>query len=315
LALLLALTLMPFCTSFSQGAMSTSAEADLEISGKLEVNGTTKVDGWEANIVRTAIDSPVNNPTFGLLSTGNGDGKVNATEAYNYAQKAVTAGLVKMAFDMEFIKVAQDGKDIPATLTSMAFPDASGNVTGGSPLNVTFTVDFQTDFDQGVDTHKYSFSVNFHNISYSVRFKVPAGWDIGIVGGIHDKKIVNTDKESYVQGVGAGDGTKVTVEIKKESEWCCLVLGAIVVIIALIVIYILFRKYKKKREVSMTQPEYVTVEGDGHTEMTVVKPDLERRIKPTDRTFGKDYFDKEKKDGTVPAETVQEDENIEKDDK
>jgi len=295
--------------------MSTSASADLASSGKLTVNGTTMVDGWEANILRTAIDSPVNNPTFGLLDTGNGDGQVNATEAYNYAQKAVTAGLVKMAFDMGFIKVSQDGKDIPATLTAMAFPDASGNITTGSPLNVTFEVDFQTDFDQGVNTHKYSFSVNFHNISYAVKFKVPAGWDIGIVNGIHEQKIVNTDKESYVRGQGAGDGTKVTVEVKKESEWCCLVLGAIVVIIILIGVYILFRKYKKKREVSMTQPEYVTVEGDGHTEMSVVKPALERRIKPTDRTFGKDYFDGEKKDGTAPAETIQNDEGTEKEDK
>ena len=66
-ALLIVLAVV--CTSSSVSAsVTTTAKAKLETSGKLIVTGNSTVRGWEANLVRAALDSPIDNPSFNLLA-------------------------------------------------------------------------------------------------------------------------------------------------------------------------------------------------------------------------------------------------------
>jgi hypothetical protein len=140
------------------------------------------------------------------------------------------------------------------------------------------------------------------NVTFNVRFDAPSGWDISTVSGLKGKKIVNTDKQSYVTGTGLGDGTKVTIEIKKESGWCFLVLVMIIVIAVLLGVYIMFAKRRRAREMSMKQPEHVKVPvqkgekmpGDTENQKVEGPGGVERRISDEKRTFGKEYFNEEK---------------------
>jgi hypothetical protein len=281
-ALLIVLALV--CTSSSVSAsVTTTAKAKLESSGKLTVTGNSTVRGWEANLVRAALDSPIDNPSFNLLASGNGDGYVNASEAALYAQKVVQTDILKNAFDLGVINVEEDGKDIPSKLANLAFPDVSGIVASGNPLNVTFSVECTAKFSQEKDPHKYAMTVSPQNVTFNVRFEVPSGWDISTVTGLKNKKIVNTDKQSYVTGTGMGDSTKITIEVKKESGWCFLVLVMIIVIAVLIGVYIMVARRKSAHDKSMKQPE--SPEGSGG---------VERRISDDKRTFGKEYFNEDK---------------------
>ena len=300
-ALLIVLALI--CLSSSASAsVTTTAKAKLETSGKLTVTGNSSVQGWEANLVRAALDSPIDNPSFNLLASGNGDGYVNATEAAFYAQRVVQTDILKNAFDLGLIKVQEDGKDLPAKLTALGFPDVSGIVASGNPLNVSFSVESTAKFSQDKDPHKYAMAVSYKNVTFSFRFDAPKGWDIGTVSGLKSKKIVNTDKASYVTGTGTGGDTKVTIEVKKESGWCFLVLVMIIVIAVLIGVYIMFAKYRTAREVSMKQPEHIEVPvqkgermpGDTKGPKAEGPGGVERRISDDKRTFGKEYFNEDK---------------------
>jgi hypothetical protein len=291
------------CTSFSVSAsVSTTAKAKLETSGKLIVTGNSTVRGWEANLVRAALDSSIDNPSFNLLASGNSDGYVNASEAEFYAQKVVQTDILKNAFDIGVIKVEEDGKDIPAKLSALAFPDVSGIVASGNPLNVTFSVECTAKFSQEKDPHKYTMIISPKNVTFNVRFDAPSGWDISTVSGLKGKNIVNTDKQSYVTGTGSGDSTKVTIEIKKESGWCFLVLVMIIVIVVLIGVYIMFARHRSAREVSMKQPEHAQVPGQKDERIPGDKKSpkvespggVERRISDDKRTFGKEYFNEDK---------------------
>jgi len=160
-----------------------------------------------------------------------------------------------------------------------------------STLNVTFSVECTAKFAQDKDPHKYSMAVSYKNVTYNVRFDAPGGWDIGTVTGLKGKKVVNTDKESYVTGTGTGGDTKVTIEVKKESNWCFLVLVMIIVIAVLIGVYILFARRRAKREGPDHKDEMPGgtkgPKGDG-------PGGVERRISDDKRTFGKEYFNEEK---------------------
>lgn len=293
LLLLAAALVLPLPAS---AEISTSVDSSLATSGEVTVHGNSTITGWEAVTVRTALDSPSNHTGLYLLGTGNGDGYVNGTEAKAYADTAIKIGILKSAFDLGIIGVTEDGVDLNATLKAMDFPDASGDVKSGSPLNVTFDAVFKAKFKQDKDTHEYFIAVNFKNVTYGVKFSAPAGWDIGRVQGLSKSKIVNTDKASYVTGVALGGGNRVQVEVKKESNWCCLVLAMGVVIGILVILYFVFQRYKKRRESTMTQPEYVDA---GGTAPVIIPgpqgpPSVERRIPEDKRTFGKDYYTEEK---------------------
>lgn len=291
LLLLAAAIIMPLQAS---AEISTTVDSSLFSNGEINVIGNSTITGWEAVTVRTALDSPSNHTGLYLLGTGNGDGYVNGTEAKAYADKAIASGIMKTAFDLGFLGVSEDGNPLNATLKIMDFPDASGSVTSGGPLNVTFDVMFKARFQQDKDTHEYSIAVNFKNVSYGVKFSAPAGWDIGRVQGLLNTKVVNTDKVSYVTGVAMGGGNRIQVEVKKESNWCCLVLAMGVVIGILTIVYFVFQRYKKARENNMTQPEYVDTDGQAPVLIPGPQPPVERRIQDKDRTFGKEFHSEEK---------------------
>lgn len=304
-SMLLFLVLVPNAASAD---ITTDLEAELEASGKLTAVGTTEVDGFEAKLVRLAIDSQVRIPDFGLLGTGNGDGVVNGSEANEYATEAIGTGLVSKAFDKGIIKVEEDGKDRPAKLRSLVIRDAEGNTTSDAPLNVTFEVEFDLDFDQDVDNHRILVKLTFNNVSYGIRFTLPKGWTIGEVSGLKDKKVVNKDEGAYVEGQGSGDGTPVVVEVKKEGELCCLLIfvGIVVIIVVVVILYQRHRR-KKRLEQSLAQPEYETVspegavlgfpkDGKGETPRPPKDPNAARRISKDTRSFGKDYFEDKDKD-------------------
>ena len=293
LLLLAAALVLPLPAS---AEISTTVDSSLATSGEVTVRGNSTITGWEAVTVRTALDSPANHTGLYLLGTGNGDGFVTGTEAKAYADKAILSGIMKSAFDLGIIAVSEDGTALNATLKSIDFPDASGSVNSGSPLNVTFEVGFKAKFKQDKDTHEYAIVVNFKNVTYGVKFSAPGGWDIGRVQGLSKVKIVNTDKASYVSGLATGGGNRVQVEVKKESNWCCLVLAMGIVIGILVIIYFVFQRYKKGRETAMTQPEYVDT---GGTAPVIIPgpqgpPSVERRIPEDKRTFGKEYYSEKK---------------------
>jgi hypothetical protein len=276
--------------------ISAEVEAELESSGKMTVIGTSNVKGFEATLVRIAIDSNLNIPNFGLLGTGNADGEVDPIEAQNYSKKAKDSGAVKQAFDNGIVKVTENGKDIPATLGSLVITGAEGNTSSKDPINVTFEMVFDLDFDQNKETHHIGLIVSFSNVSYDLRFKVPDGWNIEEVKGLKSKKVVNTDSESYVKGKGTGDGTPVVVAVKKEGDICCLFLLIGIIVGAIVVIYLIFRWRKKKKEQATSYPQYQVITPDGQ-----LKPgglpgpgapgaSPERRLDTKERTFGKEYF-------------------------
>jgi hypothetical protein len=311
LTALLVLTALLASATQASAMVSSTVDAKLATSGEITIHGNSTINGLEARMVRGAIDSPANNTAFFYtLGTGNGDGYVNGTEAKAYADKALKLNLLKSAFDLHIINVTEDGYVLPATLKAMDFPDASGAVSSGSPLNITFDVSFKAQFHQDKDTHKYVISFFYSAVSYKVKFSVPQGWNIGQVSGVKDKDIVNGNQGSFVTGSGGGGETKVAVEVKKTSDWCCLVLGMGLVILILVVVYFIFQRYKKSREVTMSQPEYVQVQGAGPVEACATNPPkdgakgpggdkgagIERRISEDQRTFGKDYH-KEGKGG------------------
>jgi hypothetical protein len=258
-------------------------------SGDLTVTGTSWIDGAEAKLVRIAIDSAINLPTLGLLGTGDGDGNVTASEVDAYIARALSTGLVDVAFKNGIVKVSEDDVNVPITLDSIGLEKAEGNTTSDATIGLTFKAGFDLKFDQKTDHHRISMTISFSNVSYNLSFEVPNGWNIETVTGLKSAKVVNDNEVSKVSGQGLGDGTVVTVNIKKEGDVCglFLIIGILILILLMVMLW-RQRKRKRQEQEALSRTEYAVI---GPTEGKGAETGSpEKRLGPEERTFGKEYF-------------------------
>jgi hypothetical protein len=303
IVLLLPLVLLPHP---AVATITPSIEADMDAGGTISVQGRAQVSGFEASLIRAAIDSPVNLPDLGLLGTGNGDKNITANEATAYAQQALNSGLVKKVFEKDIIYLAVDSKEGQATLIALAFEDIDGPTSANTPINVTFLARFEFDL-QKKENHVIGFAVNYANVTTELRFTTPKGWTVESTSGLDSKTIVNAKKETQTSTVSGNmaPGTHqvgiVTGTVKSEDEGgiCCLllILGSVVIII--LIVYFVRRRKKAKLQEPV---QYAKVGPDGSISTigateTVQKKEAEKRLARDERTFGKEYFKEDKKKG------------------